>query len=341
MNDVLNKTKRINSIQALRGIACIFVILTHIEFIGIGAFAVDIFLCISGFIMMYSTQKKDNPNFLLKRLVRIIPLYYLLTFITTIAMLLVPSMFQEVTFQFQYLIKSLLFIPFDITGQYAIQPLLRIGWTVNYEIFFYLIFAVSLKISHKYRGLISTLIILILVIIHPSIPLSNIPMYYYSQPILLEFVFGILIYYIYQYLTTKKELLIRYKSISYISLIIIISIFIYLCVIGTTKDINEYHRITTWGIPCSLIVFLSLLLEFYYDIPKQLTQLGNISYSVYLVHYYPIQFIGRKIFDYSTCTPLSIIGACIGIIISLLLGYLCWKYIEKNKKLNSFIHTYL
>ncbi len=328
MNQV--QTQKINSIQALRGIACLFVILTHIEFIGIGAFGVELFFCISGFIMMYSTKKKEQPHFLVKRLIRIIPLYYFITIITLLAILFVPSMFQEVHFEWSYFFKSLCFIPFDITGQYTIQPLMRIGWTVNYEILFYLVFFCAMKINHKHRGIIASLLIILFTYIHKIISFNNIPLYFYTNPIILEFVIGILIYYIYQFLQKKKDYFLSHSYLSIILILLIVSTFLYLCTLGVHAEIYEIQRVIHWCIPCAIIFLSSLLLEFYYQPPKFLIQLGNISFSVYLMHYYIIQFIGRKVFDFSSISISSIIGALIGIALSLLVGYITWYFIEKK-----------
>ncbi len=143
---------RYQSIQTLRGIAALFVILEHIRFLNCGAFGVDIFFCISGFMIMLTTHK-DTRFFFRKRLIRILPLYYIMTLFTWTVLVLFPGMFEQTTPQPVFLIKSLLFIPFDIGGG-ILQPLMRIGWTVNCEMFFYLLFFISFHISHKFRGLI-------------------------------------------------------------------------------------------------------------------------------------------------------------------------------------------
>ena len=128
-----------DSIQALRGLAALFVVFQHVRFLNFGAFGVDIFFCISGFMIMFTTEK-STKYFFRKRLVRILPLYYLMTLGTYLSLLLFPSMFQQTRHDFSYLVKSLLFIPFDI-GSGAIQPLVRIGWTINCEMLFYLLFS--------------------------------------------------------------------------------------------------------------------------------------------------------------------------------------------------------
>ena len=92
-----------------------------------------------------------------------VPFYYLMTIGTFGLLLLFPSMFEQTQADLSYLIRSLLFLPFDMGGG-TLQPLLRIGWTVNCEIFFYLLFALALRLSHKYRGLICSLLLVLCVL---------------------------------------------------------------------------------------------------------------------------------------------------------------------------------
>ena len=101
--------QRFAGIQALRGILALFVVLEHIRFAACGAFAVDAFFCISGFMIMFSTHD-DTKHFLAKRLIRILPLYYLMTIGTFLLLLMAPNMFETTSANAENLIKSLLFI---------------------------------------------------------------------------------------------------------------------------------------------------------------------------------------------------------------------------------------
>ena len=88
---------RLESVQALRGVAVLFVVLSHVGFINFGAFGVDLFFCISGFIMMYITQKSTD-NFFYKRVIRIIPLYWAMTISTFILVSFKPSLLNSTRF---------------------------------------------------------------------------------------------------------------------------------------------------------------------------------------------------------------------------------------------------
>lgn len=81
--------QKIESVQMMRGIAALSVVFCHIGMLGRGSFGVDLFFCISGFIMMLVTEKNCN-NFLKKRFLRICPLYYLLTIGSFLMALIVP-----------------------------------------------------------------------------------------------------------------------------------------------------------------------------------------------------------------------------------------------------------
>lgn len=202
-----------DSIQALRGLAALFVVFQHVRFLNFGAFGVDIFFCISGFMIMFTTEK-STKYFFRKRLIRILPLYYLMTFGTYAMLLLFPSMFQQTRHNLSYLVKSLLFIPFDIGGG-IIQPLVRIGWTINCEMLFYLLFFIAFHISMKYRGLICSAFLVVLVgavqICAPLISSWQSPigrmfspvLMFYGDPVMLEFIFGILAYYLLRFLYNR------------------------------------------------------------------------------------------------------------------------------------------
>jgi len=128
--------RNIHSIQVLRAIAAIGVVLVHagidfnywghasINWHLRGAAGVDLFFVISGFVMVYISKPHFGQGdtwmtFILRRIIRIVPLYWLVT--TFYAFSGGHPLHQ--------IISSYLFIP-DVEGA---PPLLAQGWTLRYE----------------------------------------------------------------------------------------------------------------------------------------------------------------------------------------------------------------
>ncbi len=320
-----------NSIQALRAIAALFVILEHVRFLNCGAFGVDIFFCISGFMIMFSTHT-NTRHFITKRFIRILPLYYIMTFGTFLLLLLFPSMFEQTKANPYFLLKSLLFIPFDI-GNGIIQPLMRIGWTINCEIFFYLLFFIAFRISHKYRGLICSILVGLPILINALFPSDFAPLLFFGNPVMLDFILGIICYYIAKgiyelYQTCPQRHL--WKILSWTALAF--GIFLFTVLVMTKPGINilSFRRPLLWGIPAFLLVLAFFLTGLSLRIPRTLVFVGNMSFSVYLIHYYPVMLLDRVIFDFSEYTAFAALGVVISIIICLICSYICWYLIEKK-----------
>jgi exopolysaccharide production protein ExoZ len=109
-----------------------------------GGGGVDIFFVISGFIMVYTTQSHHvGPfSFFVNRVVRIVPIYWLLTLAVFTLAVIAPHLLGATRAAPSELLKSLLFIPFAKSNG-AVQPILFLGWTLNYEMFFYMLFALG------------------------------------------------------------------------------------------------------------------------------------------------------------------------------------------------------
>lgn len=263
-----------DSIQALRGVTALFIVLEHIRFLNCGAFGVDIFFCISGFMIMFSTHR-DSSFFLRKRLIRILPLYYLMTVGTFLLLLLFPGMFEQTKADPVFLLKSLLFIPFDIGGG-VLQPLMRIGWTVNCEIFFYIIFFIALHISRKFRGLLCGLFLAAAVAAANLIPSPPAFLAFYGNPVMLEFLLGIAAYYaawgLYR-LHRKKA----FPGIGYpLSLAAIFTCFACLVITKPAINILGFRRPLVWGLPAFIIVICAFLTGLYIKkMPRFLVRLGD------------------------------------------------------------------
>lgn len=330
--------QKFHSIQALRGIAALFVVVSHLAFVGIGAFGVDIFFCISGFIMMYVTEK-DTKHFLAKRLIRIVPLYYLITIFTYILLLVFPAMFMTTTADISYLIKSFFFIPYEIGD--VIQPIVRVGWTINYEMFFYVLFFVSMKISHKYRAVICSVLLVILAVSGELIALPTVVLQFFCNELLVEFIFGMLSFYLCKkiHFSLQKRADKKHSVLVGVVCTAIIAVCFWLLIYeGNNLPVSYFYRLINWGIPAFVIFIAVFTLGCIVKIPRWLSFLGDISFSVYLLHYYPITLLSR-ISDRFASLWIKLAMGVAGI--ALVIGISAISYFIIEKKLSSFLRKKL
>jgi len=188
----------LQSIQVLRALAALLVVFAHFEYIkpAVGGFGVDIFFIISGFIMAYIVNKSAD-SFLYRRIIRIVPLYYAMTFLAAGLYLAKPSWFRSLILTPATLAKSLLFIPYQIKDS---GPVLTLGWTLNYEMFFYVSIAAFIAIFGARRGMIACLVGLSLFVsISAFLHWEAYIMRFWSSPMILEFVGGGILYYFWQH----------------------------------------------------------------------------------------------------------------------------------------------
>jgi exopolysaccharide production protein ExoZ len=112
---------------------------------------VDIFFVISGFIMYFTGRKLSAGEFAWRRLARIVPLYWVLTLAVCGLALADGAMLHRTDVTVEYAAKSMLFIPYTNPVQSGfLFPLLVPGWTLNYEMAFYALFALGLLLP-RYR----------------------------------------------------------------------------------------------------------------------------------------------------------------------------------------------
>lgn len=207
MTNISPKTalKQLNSIQCLRGIAATLVLLFHIGNLGFlskyGFYGVDIFFVISGYLMAKISERHTTPiKFMLDRAIRIIPLYWVVTFLICL-LSFVPGLFKNFTFDMAELLKSLLFIPYQ-NNQGEFWPLIIPGWTLNYEMFFYVIFAICLNFN---KSLLITIAILVFLAFIGFFPFGQISVLkFYTNSIILEFALGIFAYWLLSKINNAK-----------------------------------------------------------------------------------------------------------------------------------------
>ncbi|RYH16008.1 MAG: acyltransferase [Alcaligenaceae bacterium] len=130
---------------------------------------------------------------MVNRIKRVAPLYYAVTLFVFALAVVAPLAFQSTTTSFAALLKSLAFIPFEKTPG-RIYPIYYLGWTLNYEMFFYVVFAICLQLHYKTRVYTCIAVIAACVLLRELLGESSIvPLYWYSQPIMLDFVLGMIL----------------------------------------------------------------------------------------------------------------------------------------------------
>ncbi len=319
--------QKFESVQSLRGIAALFVVMQHICFLQRGSFGVDLFFLISGFIMMYVTQKSTR-HFLMKRLIRILPLYYAMTLVSYLALLVVPGLFEQTTASPVYLVKSLLFIPFSMQG--ATQPLLRVGWTVNYEILFYLLFFISMKISLRYRALICSGLLLALVLAGAAVPEGMEPLDFWTDSILLEFAAGMGLFYFFRLIFTRTEQTdFRHrKALAGGMWVLSILLFAFLWWSYESPAVCALPEVIRWGIPALVILCAVFYAGCVLKAPRWLVKLGDLSFSLYLIHYYPMRLLNKFLGNVTRAGVREILITLAAAAVTIAAAAVCYELVE-------------
>ena len=313
---------KIDNIQVLRFLAAFSVMMVHLPIFGFGAWGVDIFFVISGFIMMYVTEFNER-NFFIKRIIRIVPLYWILTLGVFSVAFFFPDLLNNTTASLDHLIKSLFFIPFDKNGT-GHFPVLFLGWTLNFEMIFYLLFSISLFISKKNKFVLCSALIILFLFSNFLLSDKGFIFASYYEFIFLEFIFGMMAYIIWNKFKNK----ITNNILNHFIFFLIISIIFFIL-----KDIN-FIRVIHYGIFSFILLIYFLFFLNNYKFPKIIIDLGDASYCMYLLHPYIIQFFYKisRIDNYSFLlqsffTIMIIILVCF---VSLLIYNFIEKPINKN-----------
>ena len=158
---------------------------------------VDLFFVISGFVIVHaSTQLFGVPGgrarFLAHRVARVVPLYWLVSLVFLALALARPDRLGDAAALVREpgaILASFLFWP-AARPDGIVQPLYGLGWTLNYEAFFYGLFAVGLGFGRRGAVLWLALTLAPLVAVWALLPALPLPLRFWANPIVLEFLFG-------------------------------------------------------------------------------------------------------------------------------------------------------
>ena len=317
--------KQLDSLQFLRFVAAFSVVLFHFgsglaieyhldrNYFFMGATGVDVFFVLSGFIISYSSNPaRGLVYFARKRIARIVPLYWLLTFVVVLIALVKPSLLNSTIVTVETIVKSLLFVPYQKTGG-AVQPILFLGWTLCYEVFFYIIYGACLIFGARATWFASAAV-LFLIALHEIWPEGSVEWRFYTNPILIEFVLGMMLHKAYSAYSA-------FRSGSNIAAALLI-----LLACGA-----HFFIVTFAGPSLFASSLLAVLLVSGFLLMRMpagriwaiLVLLGDASYSLYLIHPYtlqlPLKLLGKHLSLPFVTGILLVVTLCtIGISVVLL-----------------------
>ena len=275
------QSSRLDNIQALRALAAMMVVILHSYGLGMNAghdlaflagadpwgnAGVDLFFVISGFIMVhiYTARPHSPGRFLANRVARIVPLYWLV--IGLFALAISRGAMAPVEAGPGQPWTSFLFVSQPVSGS---VPLLFVGWTLEYEMFFYLCFAMAIAVAERTR---IDLILALSGLVGGSILLLGV------GSIALEFLFGALLARLLPLckLTAKGGAALTLGGAVLLAL-------------GYGQPAAYEHRVLCFGIPAAMIVAGAVVLP--QRAGKVAVLLGDASYSLYLIHLFVLAAI--------------------------------------------------
>lgn len=283
------------SVQALRGIAALLVTVFHAGLridtaqttFRIGNAGVDIFFVISGFVIWTVTaRRRVSPlTFLKHRFVRLVPLYWIMTAVMVAGVVAVPSAFPHMHATGSDVALSFAFLPHISPSTGAIEPVLGQGWTLNYEVFFYLVFAAVLLLPQAVWFPAMTAILLILPVIGVFVITPRVPTTTLLSPLLIEFLGGL---WIARIASGTWRLPAAWCAI-------VIAAGVALLLIAAPAADDDWARVLQYGFPAFLIVAGGVGLEAArrLRVPAWVSLLGAASYSLYLTHTFAISLLWK------------------------------------------------
>lgn len=317
MREILH-SMRIGNVHGLRAFAAFLVVLFHVNLnvvqngfsestlhniFNIGNSGVDIFFVISGFVMIVSNWEKKISIlvFFGRRLLRLLPLYLTLTLTYYLIAVLAPFLIPNINVNFRWFVSSVTFTT-AIFGYKA--PILGQGWTLEYEMLFYLLFSISLIFKSNFKKLMFVFSVVIFGV------------FFGISTLFLEFAFGMLAGYLYKekQLTNLQGLLLSLLGFS-------------LLISNSLSLLPELDRVLIYGIPSFILVHGLATAKQTNN--KILRKLGDSSYSLYLSQFFIIPLIFKFESVIQNLLPNSTIVVIVVSVVTLLFGHFVYLLVEK------------
>ncbi|WP_264212292.1 acyltransferase family protein [Leisingera thetidis] len=290
-------------VQYMRALASGMVLIGHViaeaeHYFGTGLTAglipwtrgVDIFFVISGCIIMVSAQKYFGcaggmRHFLRNRFVRVAPLYWFFTTLMLLALLALPGGAKDTVLDWGQVATSYLFIPYErYDGRIA--PVLSLGWTLNYEIYFYALFSLAILLPQKTGPLVLVAAMAAVSLAGWAAAFDAAPLVIWSNPLILEFCFGVLLGHVYlhhwQGRTGCNGLALALLALGF-------------ALMTALNAVEGLHRTLSSGLPAALMTGSMVFLWHQPRTADRLSRLGlllgDTSYALYLSHRFALRLL--------------------------------------------------
>jgi peptidoglycan/LPS O-acetylase OafA/YrhL len=328
---------RLDSLQWLRALAAMMVLVGHVleeaaHYRGFGAGAaalpwtrgVDVFFVISGFVIALSARRHAGSGagagaFLLRRTIRVVPLYWLFTTLMVVALLAAPGAVKDTDLDPAQIVSSYFFYPYE-RHDGRIAPVLSLGWTLNYEMFFYLLAAAALFWRRPHAGVILWTVLLTLALFGWLLDPQQSAVRFWTNSIILEFGFGVLLALVWQRRGTVH-------NPAHALALFLTGVAALLLLHGTALP-----RFLAAGLPATLMVAGPVL--FLANAPDPLSRLGSslgdASYALYLSHRFVLRLATLALLPLVPATSLGLWSFVAGVTLAAtLLSLAVFRHIER------------
>jgi exopolysaccharide production protein ExoZ len=277
-----------------------------------GGRGVDLFFVISGFIIFYATHasKLTPAEFLRRRVERIVPLYFFVIFAVTMLAVTLPAIFGAPDWYTpRHILKSLAFIAFT-DGE---MPVIYVGWSLEYEMYFYLTVALLMASTRDvWRNIVMIFSALAIVGRIPGVEAALGNYAFFADPMILEFVFGVIAGCVFVNGRVSRPMQVAAG-----------------CAIAALLVTDPAGRVIVSGIPSACLVAAAAFVSRKRTDPswpeRALARLGDASYSIYLAQVQTVSLAGTFIAGLIPAIPpllLIVVTSAIVVALGLLLNIL-------------------
>lgn len=270
-----------------------------------GGRGVDLFFVISGFIIFYATHaaKLTPAEFLRRRVERIVPLYFFVIFAVTILAVTLPAIFGAPDwYTARHILKSLAFIAFT-DGE---MPVIYVGWSLEYEMYFYLAVALLMTLTRDvWRNVVLIFSALAIAGRLPGVEAALGNYAFFADPMILEFVLGVIVGIVFVNGRVSWPMQVAAA-----------------CAIAALLATDPASRVIVSGLPSACVVAAAAFVSRKRIDPswpeRVLARLGDASYSIYLAQVQTVSLASTFIASLvPAIPPLLLIVVTTGIVVTL------------------------